>query len=616
MKFDSSLLIHEIIEHQAAETPQRKAAIFRDDSLTYQELIDRVNAQAANLRRSGVGPESIVAVCLDRSLEMLVAMLAILKAGGAYLPLDPSFPAERITLMLDDSSAAAVITRSTIAARLASHSIATILIDEPPPDTRFANAAVEIAAPRSSSLAYLMYTSGSTGRPKGVMVEHRNVVNFFLGMDEILGAEPGVWLAVTSISFDISVLELLWTLARGFTVVIQDDEEKLRAAGRYSIAEQLERHGVTHLQCTPTMAAMLLPQDRVLKALKPLHKLLIGGEVLPVTLAERLRSVIDGDLHNMYGPTETTIWSTSTLISSGAPISIGRPIANTQVYFLGEDGRPAAAGAIGEICIGGAGVARGYWRRPDLTAARFITVDFGEGAERLYKTGDRGRYLSNGEIEFLGRIDNQIKVRGYRVEPGEIEAVLLAHPDIAQAVVKSFVHAGADQLAAYVVAKGGRGPSREELRGLVSRKLPVYMVPAAFIFLNSLPTTPNGKLDRNALLPPNPSPGMSGGVSPLNTPLEKQIAATLCETLSLEAVGLHQNFFDLGATSLIIAETAAILRETLERSLKVTDLFAHPTVSSLAAFLTGSDAPDGTLRRAAQRASDRRAAMIARRPAS
>ncbi len=613
MEFDPSSLIHEIIERQAQRTPARTAAIFRDTSLTYRELTDQADRMAVYLRRIGVGPDSIVAVCLDRSLDTLIAMLAVLKAGGAYLPLDPAFPPERIAFMVEDSRAAAVITHSTIAPRFADYSIETILIDRNP-QARTGSATVAAATPRPGNLAYLMYTSGSTGKPKGVMVEHRNVVNFFLGMDEVLGVEPGVWLAVTSISFDISVLELLWTLARGFTIVVQDDEEKLLATGRYSIAEQIERHRVTHLQCTPTMAATLVRQPGVLTALKPLRKLLLGGEALPSALAQRLLTAIDGDLHNMYGPTETTIWSTSARVTAGAPITIGQPIANTQIYFIGEDGRSCPRGTIGELCIGGLGVARGYWQRPELTAERFITVDFGDGATRLYKTGDRGRFLPDGAIEFLGRIDDQIKVRGYRIEPGEVEAVLLTHPTIAQAVVTSFSQSGEDQLAAYVVAEAGHSVSRDDLRTLVGRQLPAYMAPATYVFLNSLPTTPNGKIDRKALPPLTFAQETAEAFVCATTPIEKMIAAALGEALGLDAVGINQNFFDLGATSLIVAEAAAVLRETLGLPLKITDLFSHPTISSLATFLAGSDEPEKDFRRAAERGASRRAALMARRP--
>jgi amino acid adenylation domain-containing protein len=605
-------LIHEMIEAQARRTPEATAAVFHDRSLSYRELIGAARELAKRLRSDGIGPEAIVAVCLDRSLDMLVALIAVLKAGGAYLPLDPAFPAERVAFMVDDSRATVVITDSAKLRRFEGQAITAISIDEPPPMPS-ASAVGESLKLEPANLAYLIYTSGSTGKPKGVMIEHRNVANFFAGMDEVLGVEPGTWLAVTSISFDISVLELLWTLTRGFTIVIQDDEEKLLASGQYSIAEQIKRHRVTHLQCTPTLAASLIRQPLTKEALRSLRKMLVGGEALPLALAERLLEAIDGDLINMYGPTETTIWSTTAPVTRGAPISIGRPIVNTPIYLLGEDGRPCASG---EICIGGAGVARGYWRRPELTAERFVVLDLDGVVTRVYKTGDRGRYLPDGTIEFLGRIDNQIKVRGYRVEPGEIEAVLMEHPLVARAVVTSFQRAGEDQLAAYVATEKGCEVAREELHGLLSKKLPAYMIPAAWVFLNELPTTPNGKLDRKALPAPTVAPAAAPEISGAATPLEKTIATVLGEALSLASVGLKQNFFDLGATSLIVAETAVALRETLGRPLKITDLFAHPTVSSLAAFLDGRDSSEEGFRDAAQRGAARRAARLSRRVAS
>jgi amino acid adenylation domain-containing protein len=613
MKADQSPLIHEIIEHQARLTPARTAAIFRDRELNYGELIDAVTKLSAHLRQRGVGPECVVGVCLERSLEMLIAMLAVLHAGAAYLPLDPAFPAERLAFMVHDSRAAAVITETGLAQRFIDHPARIILIDEPRerPDSF---GAVEIAGAQPSSLAYLMYTSGSTGTPKGVMVEHRNVTNFFVGMDEVLGTRPGVWLAVTSISFDISVLELLWTLARGFTVVIQGDEEKLLAAGEYGVAAQMERHRVTHLQCTPTMAELLVRRPRVVESLRLLRKLLLGGEALPPALAHYLSRTIAGDLLNMYGPTETTIWSTTARVTPEEPVTIGRPIANTQVFIVGEDGSACSDGETGEIYIGGDGVARGYWQRPELTAERFVTMAFGASPEqRLYRTGDLGRYRPDGSLEFLGRADQQIKIRGYRVEPGEIEVVLREHPAVAQAVVISCARSGVVQLAAYVVAEQGHTITPDELSILARRKLPEYMVPAAFIFLPSLPTTPNGKLDRKAL--PDPA-AAAGAVSPIAAPatiIEKKVAAVLGDVLGGAIVGLHQNFFELGATSLIVAEAAATLREVLDRPLKITDLFAHPTVSALASFVSSRAAGDSASESGMERGAARRAALARRR---
>jgi amino acid adenylation domain-containing protein len=600
-------------------TPDRVAVIFRNRALTYSELIGEVKKLSARLRRYEVGAERVVGVCLERSIEMLVAMIAVLDAGGAYLPLDPAFPSERVGFMISDSRATAVVTQAGLAARFADSRVRTIVVDHSETAGGLAQEAggesgvAEASEPGAASLAYLMYTSGSTGTPKGVMIEHRNVTNFFAGMDEVLGTEPGVWLALTSISFDISVLELLWTLARGYTVVIQGDEEKL-VAGDYGIAEQMDRHRVTHLQCTPTMAQLLVRRPPVVEGLKTLRKLLIGGEAFPAALADLLSHSIAGDVHNMYGPTETTIWSTTSRVASGEAVTIGQPIVNTQIYIVDENGRDCQRGEIGEIYIGGDGVARGYWQRPELTAERFVTEDFSGAPARMYRTGDLGRYRPDGAIEFLGRVDHQIKLRGYRVELGEIETILGEHPAVAQAVVSAYDHSGSAQLAAYIVLEDGHSMSADELRTLASRKLPKYMVPAIFVFIPELPVTPNGKIDRKALPPPAPpAPADDPRAIAPATIIEKKIAAVLSEALGVASVGLEQNFFEMGATSLIVAEAAVTLREILNQPLKITDLFANPTVSALASFLDSRDTTVTMSERGTERGIARRAALARRR---
>ena len=438
VEVDESKCIHQLFDEQAGRTPGAKAVIFRDQALSYKELQERTELLAAHLHyRLGVGPETVVAICMEPSLALTVALVGILKAGGAYLPVDPAFPQERISFMLRDSQATVILTQPKLASRFSGQTAQVVVID-----SGLEFAAVEPERPPPSAcahnLAYLMFTSGSTGTPKGVMVEHRNVVNFFAGMDRVVGTEPGVWLSVTSISFDISVLELLWTLTRGFTVVVQAEEDKLAAEGRYSLREQFKRHGVTHLQCTPTLARMLIRLPGALAAMTSLRKLLIGGEPLPAPLAQQLTKELTAEIHNMYGPTETTVWSTTFRLEGGAQqaIPIGRPIANTSIFILDRKQRMVPVGASGEIYIGGKGVARGYWNRPELTAERFISSPLrGDPAQRLYKTGDLARYREDGVIEFLGRIDQQVKIRGFRIELGEIEAVLGQHPGVRELVV-------------------------------------------------------------------------------------------------------------------------------------------------------------------------------------
>jgi amino acid adenylation domain-containing protein len=407
-----------------------------------------------------------------------------------------------------------------------------------------ADAVVSHAA--SHNLAYVIYTSGSTGKPKGVMLENGNVVNFFTGMDRAIGCEPGVWLAVTSVSFDISVLELLWTLTRGFKIVVHGDE------GTGAIADEIVRHGVTHLQMTPSLARMLTLDARAFAALKNLKQMLLGGEAVPASLVQHLRQVFKGELYNMYGPTETTIWSTTGLIEEvGATVSIGRPIANTQIYMVDAELNSVPVGEAGELLIGGDGVARGYWNRPDLTADRFVMIP-SLADTRIYRTGDLARFLPDGNIEFLGRSDYQVKLRGHRIEPGEIEALLEKHPGIRQAVVVMREDREGDRcLVAYLVAEHSDGETAGVLRKMLDSKLPDYMVPSAFVFLPQLPLTDHGKIDRKSLLkfpPPNAAAGaaVSQPESEPASALERVIASAWKDALGISSVSVNDNFFDLG----------------------------------------------------------------------
>jgi acyl-coenzyme A synthetase/AMP-(fatty) acid ligase/acyl carrier protein len=444
-----------------------------------------------------------------------------------------------------------------------------------------------------------MYTSGSTGRPKGVMLEHRNVVNFFTGMDLAIGSEPGVWLAVTSISFDISVLELLWTLTRGFTVVLHGDE------GTGTIADEITRNGVTHLQMTPSLARILTLDQRAFAALKHLKQMLLGGEAVPASLIHHLRQVFKGEIHNMYGPTETTIWSTTGLIEElGSFVSIGKPIANTQIYMVDAELKPVPVGEIGELLIGGDGVARGYWNRPDLTADRFVMIP-ALSSQRIYRTGDLARFLPDGNIEFLGRADYQVKLRGHRIEPGEIESLLEKCSGVRQAVVVMREDREGDQrLVAYLVAEAAGSEAASVLKSALDAKLPDYMVPSAFVFLPELPLTDNGKIDRKALLKLPPPSYAAAKTEPGNEPaseLERVIASAWQEALGITSVGMDENFFDLGAHSLTVAEVQAKLQEALRREIPLVDLFQFSTVSALARHLAGAQAQSQLSDRAQRR---------------
>jgi amino acid adenylation domain-containing protein len=614
VKFESDKCVHDLLEAQSHLTPEKTALICRDRSLTYRSLWEKVRRLSTHLRGLGVAPETIVAIMMDRSLDMMVALLGVLKAGGAYLALDPAFPSERIAFMLKDSDARVVLTQSNYTTQLAESPATAIALDEFDFDDERTDLGGTLTSDQpASSLAYLMYTSGSTGTPKGVMVEHRNVVNFFAAMDRVIGTETGVWLAVTSISFDISVLELLWTLNREFTVVVQAGEDGLGASGDYSIAAQIQRHRVTHLQCTPTLAKALTRSTETLSAMRLLRKLFLGGEALPLSLANQLGETIASEIFNMYGPTETTVWSTThKLTKAAASVPIGKPIANTDVYIVDDEGTLASIGAAGELYIGGDGVTRGYWRRPELTAERFIANRFDrERGGKLYRTGDLVRYRDDGEIEFIGRTDQQVKIRGFRIELGEIETVLGAHPAIHEAIVVARRdHSDNSFLAAYVVAKAGASVSAGELKDHARQTLPEYMIPSIISFISAMPLTPNGKTDRKAL--PNPGldrvrePAISGSAS---TELERVIADLWQDALGVDTVGLKVNLFDLGANSLSVAEVATSLRLRLKREIPLTDLFSYPTITALAAHLSGRN---GESTDHSDRGAVRRQALLSR----
>ena len=954
VEYPEDLCIHQLIEVQAAQTPDNVALAFEDQQLTYRELDHQGNQLAHYLRSLGIGPGALVGICMERSLGMLVGLLGTLKAGAAYVPLDPTYPKERLAFMLSDAAVAAVLTQRRLVASLPDHSSPVICLDTDWEAVAHQSQESLENGATAGNLAYVIYTSGSTGKPKGVMVTHRNVVNFFTGMDRCIDHDPpGVWLAVTSISFDISVLELLWTLARGFKVVIQgesiresdslqrktavagrkldfsisyfasggaegspdkyrllvegakfadehgfsavwtperhfhpfgglypspslisaalatitqriqlragsvvlplhdpirvaeewsvvdnlsngrvglsfasgwhandfalapqnysdrreimfreietvrklwrgqsvpvrggaDNEievqifprpvqselptwittggttETYRRAGeiganllthllgqsieqlaekiqvyreawrssnsgsgqghvtlmvhtfvgenldmvrdkvreplieyiktssdlvqtlasglgqdvrgmedldqtelfnqkfdrffetrgflgtpetclqmvdqlkqigvdevaclidfgvdfesvmsslpyldllrqrsnetlastgeRYSIGAQIKRHGVTHMQCTPTMAQTLTEDPDSSEALGSLQQLFVGGEAFPTTLAEKLRALVPGEVRNMYGPTETTIWSTTHLLN-GVPerVPIGEPIANTKTYILDRNLRPVPIGVPGELYIGGAGVTGGYLNRPELTAQQFVPDPFSQQADaRLYKTGDLVRWLPDGNIEFLGRLDYQVKVRGHRIELGEVETTLARHPSIKDAVcVASEGAVGGPRLVAYLVANSPAHPEAGELQAYMNRLVPEYMVPSAFVMLDAFPLTPNGKIDRKSL--PAPSRSRSTSDSAYVVPqgdLEKSVAKVWERVLDMENPGTQDNFFDLGGHSVLMIQMQLQLREVLGKNVALVQLYKHPTIHQLVQYLS------------------------------
>ncbi|MGD1062961.1 MAG: non-ribosomal peptide synthetase [Terracidiphilus sp.] len=604
--YPRSSTIADLFAAQAARTPDAVAVIARGRTLSYRQLDENGNRLARRLQRLGVKPDTLVGVAMGRSETLVIGLLGILKAGGAYVPLDPTHPQDRLSLVIEDSKMPVLLTTAASRAHLppAAEDLTILNADDADLGRGSAEAVVSSATP--AHIAYVIYTSGSTGKPKGVMVENRNVVNFFTGMDRAIGCGPGVWLAVTSASFDISVLELLWTLTRGFTVVVHGDE------GSATIADEITRHRVTHLQMTPSLARMLTLDPRAYAALGSLKQVLLGGEAVPAALIHHLRQVFKGEIHNMYGPTETTIWSTTCRVEDvGATVSIGKPIANTQIYMLDPDLTPVPVGEIGELFIGGDGVARGYWRRPELTAERFIVIP-SLALDRIYRTGDLARFLPDGNIDFLGRADYQIKLRGHRIEPGEIEALLEKCPGVRQAVVVLREDREGDKrLVAYLVAEAA--DSAAALRTALDAKLPDYMVPSAFVFLDELPLTGNGKIDRKALLklpPSNPASAAAAHAAEPSSEMERTVARAWQQALGIPSVGLTENFFDLGAHSLTVAEAHAKLQKALGREIALLDLFQFTTVSALAAHL---DAQSATQSAAGQAASSQLSERAARR---
>jgi amino acid adenylation domain-containing protein len=565
--------VHELFAAQAACTPDAVVLVHEDQQLTYAELDRRSNQLAHHLRGLGGGPEVIVGLCVERSPEMVIGLLGILKAGGAYLPLDPSYPAERLAYMVSDAHVPIVVTQAGLEQVLPEHGARAVRLDADWDEVSAAPTSVPASGVAACNLAYVIYTSGSTGRPKGVMVGHGAVVNFLSSMAQAPGLEPlDTMASVTPLSFDIAGLEIYLPLLHGARVALIPRAVALDGG---QLRERLAAVGASVMQATPTTWRLLREagwQEDL--------KVLCGGEALAVDLAQSLTAG-SSRVWNLYGPTETTIWSTAGRLVRGGPVTIGGPIGNTQAYILDDYLQAVPVGVCGELYIGGIGLARGYAKRPGLTAERFIADPFGSG-KRLYRTGDLARWRADGELEYLGRADHQVKVRGYRIELGEIEAALRGDAGIRDCVVVAREDAPGDKrLVAYLVGEGEATTDTNELRARLQRSLPEYMVPSAFVTLDALPLTPNGKVDRRALPAPEGRPEVTAFVAP-RTPIEEAVAAIWCELLRLDRVGVHDNFFELGGHSLLATRVIARLREVLEVELPLRALFQRPTIAELA----------------------------------
>lgn len=578
VEFARETCVHELFEKQANQNADRVAVACGEQQLSYGELNRRANQLAHYLRALGVQPEMPVALCMERSPEMIVGLLAVQKAGGVYVPLDPAYPTERLRWMVEDSGVGALLTEPAIAGRFRGISAPVIDLGDRAEWRRWPahNPEKPAGSVNSERLLYVIYTSGSTGKPKGVMVSHRAVVNFLGSMEAEIGCGPeDILLAITTWSFDIAGLEVYLPLTRGACVRLVAREDARDGA---RLREELQS-GASMMQATP--ANWRLVEEAGWEGSRGL-KALCGGEALDVALAKRLAAK-SGAAWNLYGPTETTIWSLlHKLGDEKEQVAIGRPIGNTQAYVLDERGEPAPAGVAGEVYIGGAGLARGYWRRPDLTAERFVANPFGETGSRMYATGDRGRWRADGELEYLGRNDHQVKVRGFRIELGEIEAVLAAQQAVAQAAVVAREDAsGQKQLIGYVVAAGGQPIDGAGLRRSAADHLPDYMVPAAIVVLEALPLTANGKVDRKALPAAEFVSSQDSDQAP-RTPEEETLAGLFAEVLQLERVGIGDNFFDLGGHSLLATRLISRIGAIWDIDVPVRAVFEAPTVDSLA----------------------------------
>ncbi|HSM56063.1 MAG TPA: amino acid adenylation domain-containing protein [Candidatus Sulfomarinibacteraceae bacterium] len=591
--------LHTLIEAQAARTPRAVALRFGDQRVTYEALNRRANRLARALRRRGVGPGALVAVALERSPALVVALFGVLKAGAAYVPLDPAFPKARLQLMLEDAQPRLLLTEEALLPLLPHSAIETLCVDRDA-EMIAAEAAHNPQPPAdlpdpADLLAYVIYTSGSTGRPKGVAIPHRAVVNFLYSMRREPGLGPDdVLLAVTTLSFDIAVLELYLPLLVGAQAAIAPAEV---AADGAQLAALLDEVEATVMQATPATWRMLLESGWQGKADL---RALCGGEALSRPLAKQLLARCAA-LWNLYGPTETTVWSTVQRVRDGeGPVPIGRPIANTQIYILDAAGQPAPVGVAGDLYIGGDGLARGYLNRPELTAERFVTVEGVAGEPmRLYKTGDIARYRAGGAILYLGRKDHQVKVRGFRIELGEIEAALAQHPAVQRSVVAARGEGAARRLVAYVVPVEGRqadkGPEPPDLQQFLRRRLPDYMVPAAFVPMQALPLTPNNKVDRRALpAPPRDARASSAPYVAPRTPLEEELVAMCAAVLARDAasVGVEDDFFDLGGNSLLATRLVFQVREQYEVQIPLRRLFVAPTVAALAQIVEAGGTGD------------------------
>ena len=580
--------VHELFEVQAERRPDAVAVVYEGETLSYGELNGRANQLGRYLRELGVGPEVRVGLCLERGLEMVVGILGVLKAGGCYVPLDPASPVERLSFMMEDTQTPVLLTQEHLRDRLPVYWSQLLCLDaEWDQIAQQASSNLERWA-SAENLAYVIYTSGTTGRPKGVEVEHRQISNYSRAIAEragLVASDQFGW--ISTFTADLGNTMLFCSLCEGATLHLIG-AERMADGGRYG--EYCAKHGVDVLKITPSHLRGLLASGAGWEIL-PSRRLILGGEGSSWEWVEGLRAQKPGcEIYNHYGPTECTVGTLSCALPSGqgrvGGVPLGQPLANTRVYVLDEAGQLCPVGVSGELYVGGAGVSRGYLNRPGLTAERFVPDEYGERGGRLYRTGDRVRWSGSGELEYLSRMDQQVKVRGYRIEPGEIEAVLQEYVGVRQSVVIAREDVEGDKrLVAYLVWEAGQGAGGvSELRSHVQRRLPEYMVPSAFVSLECLPLTGNGKLDRKALPAPEGvcEHGEGGYVAPVDA-VEEILCGVWEQVLGLERVGVDDNFFELGGHSLLATQVVSRIRDLFQVELPLRVLFEHPTVRGVAA---------------------------------
>jgi amino acid adenylation domain-containing protein len=587
--------VHQLFEEQVERTPDAIAVVCEERCLTYRELNIGANRLAHYLRKRGAGPEGLVGIYVKRSPEMMIGVLGILKSGAAYVPLDPVYPQERLAMIMEDAKASLIVTQSPLLTSLPQNAARTLCLDADWPEIATESHENPTCEAGPQNLSYVLFTSGSTGRPKGVQVEHRNLVNLLSAMQRGPGISgDGVLLAVATLCFDMSVVDLYLPLTSGATLVLATPEQ---AADGRQLLSLMKRSGATMMQATPSTWRMLLLAGW---RGEPKVKVLCGGEAWPHGLATELFPHCT-ELWNMYGPTETTVWSSSFRVESGQPepVPIGSPIANTSMYILDDQRSPVGLGVLGELYIGGDGVARGYLHRPELTAERFLDDPFSSiPAARMYRTGDLARFLPDGAIQYVGRADSQVKVRGFRIELGEIELRLAQHHSVQSAVVVAREDSYGDKrLAAYVVPAAGEQVRPAALIAFLRATLPEYMVPSAFVSMHALPLSLNGKIDRLAFPAPEARGSGGAGDGPARDELEALLLDRWQDALGARDIGVTDNFFDLGGNSLTAARLLFEIENIAGREIPLNVFLRGATVEKLARLIRdGSEsAPDPVL---------------------